>query len=505
MSFLLAFAVCFAGVAGLFYLDRDKSVRTSKALWLPVIWLSIIGSRPVTAWLGIWFGIGLGPTAGGLDAQLEGNFVDMLVFMALLAGGIVVLYRRKNRTRAFLRASVPLLIYFTYCLVSVLWSPFTDVAFKRWVKGVGDLVMVLIVVTDGKPIAALQRLFSRVGFILLPASVLLIRYSYLGRGFDPWGNPSNVGVSTNKNSLGLITFVLCLGVLWNVRSLLRAQRQPARNRRLLAQCALLAFGIAVLEMAQSATSISCFILGGGLMLVTGLSWVRRHPSRMDKVVLVTALIAAIAMVSGADETAVHALGRKTDLTGRTQIWKTVIPLAQNPIIGAGFESFWNASSARLAEFTGDEGRMFRNLNSAHNGYIDVYLNLGWIGLCLLVAILISGYRRAGAAFRRDPQTGGLILAFIVTAAIYSITEAGFRLLTPSWMVLLLAIVTASGVSSGCLRTQPAVPSRRRKSRDNSSTPGRNDPPASGRADADEAPDWTTVESNLRLVPSRPTL
>src|SRR5208282_1079520 len=50
--------------------------------------------------------------------------------------------------------------------VSVSWSPYPGVAFKRWIKAIGDLVMVLVVVTEADPIAAFRRLFSRVGFIL---------------------------------------------------------------------------------------------------------------------------------------------------------------------------------------------------------------------------------------------------------------------------------------------------------------------------------------------------
>ncbi len=33
-------------------------------------------------------------------------------------------------------------------------------------------------------------------------------------------------------------------------------------------------------------------------------------------------------------------------------------------------------------------------NEAHNGYIEVYLNLGWLGLGLIALILGQGYRRA---------------------------------------------------------------------------------------------------------------
>ena len=41
-----------------------------------------------------------------------------------------------------------------------------------------------------------------------------------------------------------------------------------------------------------------------------------------------------------------------------------------------------------------------------------------------------------------------MLAYVTTATFYSITEAGFRVLTPSWIFLLLAVVGSSGVSAG---------------------------------------------------------
>ena len=85
--------------------------------------------------------------------------------------------------------------------------------------------------------------------------------------------------------------------------------------------------------------------------------------------------------------------------------------------------------------------------SAHNGYIEVYLDLGWIGVCLIALILISGYRRAIKAFQRDRELGSLFLAYVATATIYSITEAGFRVLTASWIFLLVS----------CGRCETALP------------------------------------------------
>ena len=73
-------------------------------------------------------------------------------------------------------------------LVSLLWSDFPDVAFKRWTKALGDLVMVLVVLSDREPISAVKRLFSRTEFLLIPLSVLLIKYyPTLGRGLRSLG------------------------------------------------------------------------------------------------------------------------------------------------------------------------------------------------------------------------------------------------------------------------------------------------------------------------------
>ncbi len=135
----------------------------------------------------------------------------------------------RRKTSALLAVSGPIIIYFLYCLISVAWSPIPGPAFKRWTKAIGDLVMVLIVLTDGQPVAALRRLYSRVGFILFPVSVLLIRYTDLGRGYTPDGAPENTGVTTNKNTLGLIVFIVLLGALWNLRALLIDKEAPNRG------------------------------------------------------------------------------------------------------------------------------------------------------------------------------------------------------------------------------------------------------------------------------------
>ena len=454
----LASLICACGIIGLFYLDRDKTVRTSKALWLPVIYLWIVGSRAVSLWLRI-------TPAAGTNVQLDGSPLDAAVLGVLLIAAIAVLVRRGQRALSFITVNWPILIYFLYCLISVVWSYHPDVAFKRWIKSIADLAMCLVIVTDPQPAAALRRLISRVGFLLLPVSVLLIKYyGDLGRGYSPEGLPMNTGVTTFKNELGLLVFVVSVYTFWHVITLLRARSRPNRTRHLLAQGALLAFGVSLFVMANSQTSIACFILGCGLILVTGLRATRSRPAIVPALCLLLLLTGALTVFFGGGADVARAMGRDANFSGRTDIWAALIKAAPNAIVGAGFESFWISPNVLTFQHILEAGNWYHpeGLNESHNGYLEVYVNLGLVGVGLILWILISGYKRATAAFRRNPSLGGLMLAYIMSSVFYNFTEAGFRMVSLMWIFLLLAMVSASGIAAGIFGSEmPGISNPRR--------------------------------------------
>ena len=70
-------AYCIA-ILGLFWLDRDEGYKASKALWIPVVWMLIAGSRMVSEWLQV-------APATTVDQYLEGSPLDRLVLGGLLA------------------------------------------------------------------------------------------------------------------------------------------------------------------------------------------------------------------------------------------------------------------------------------------------------------------------------------------------------------------------------------------------------------------------------------
>jgi len=410
----------------LFRLNRNPKVRTSKALWIPTMWLFFGASRNVSEWL---------QRGGGVSDYSEGSALDRNVFTAILALGVIVLVMRRRRVGALLRSNGPILLYFLYCGISILWSDFPDVGGKRWFRACGDVVMVLIVLSDPDWLAAFKRLLARLGFTLVPISILFIRYyPELGRRYSRGGQPSWVGVATDKNALGMLCLVFGLAAIFRFLVIYRGEEGDRKTGPLIAQGALIAMTAYLIREANSATALSCFLLAGGVMVLTCLFPKLRRPALVHLMVGAGLSVAFSALFLGIGSNLVNDLGRESTLTGRTTIWHFALQQVRNPLLGEGFESFWLGS--RLQTVRED---ISQALNQAHNGYLEIYLNLGWVGVALLAGLIVTGYRRIVPAVRRQTQAGSLRLAYFIVTIAYNFTEAGFKMMHPIWIVFLVSI------------------------------------------------------------------
>ena len=87
----LATALCVAFVLYLFWVDARRS-DVSNALWIPLIWMFLAGSRFVSHWLNV--GVPM-PADVAMDVYLDGSPLDRTVFSALIAAGAIVPLRRR--------------------------------------------------------------------------------------------------------------------------------------------------------------------------------------------------------------------------------------------------------------------------------------------------------------------------------------------------------------------------------------------------------------------------
>src|SRR5215469_3423606 len=200
-----------AMIAGLFYITREQVV-TSRALWIPFLWFAIVGSRPLSMWLNVQREV------SALTQYTDSSPVDAAFFAVLIAASALVLNRRWNYVRRVAQLNLPILIYFVYCAASISWTDDPVIAVKRWVKALGEFLVILVLLSDPNPMAACKRLFSRISFLLIPLSILFIYFvPSMGSSYDPTDNKTiYFGVCTWKNQLGVLCLVCGITSLWQL-------------------------------------------------------------------------------------------------------------------------------------------------------------------------------------------------------------------------------------------------------------------------------------------------
>jgi len=423
----IALILYVVGILAFLWMDRDRDARTSWALWIPTIWFLIASSRMVSQWLSGQ------PEFAKPEEYLEGSPLDRNIFTMLIVAAIAVLISRGQRSGSVLVRNWPILLFFMFCLISATWSDFPFVAFKRWTKAVGNFLMVMVVVTDPNPRAAVHRLLVRSAAVLVPVSVLFIKYyPEYGRGYLAWvWTPVYVGVGTTKNALGYVCLICGLASYWRLLEAFRTDRGTLRRRRIVAHVLFLALTAWLFNKADSSTSLASFGLGVFLMTVAATRLGRR-PVVIHVIAVLLLAVSASVLSFDATEYVTEGLGRDASLSGRTELWRNILDYANAPWLGTGFESFW---LGRRSEYFWK--LIWWHPNQAHNGYLETYINLGWVGIGFLAIMIVHGYRTAVKACRTNPEVGPMQLAYVVVALAYNLTEAAFKGIHPVWITFLL--------------------------------------------------------------------
>lgn len=414
-------------LVALFCFDPAREPKVSAALWVPVIWLFIAGSRLPSVWLS---GGQAGTIAGALQ---EGNPLDRTFWTGLIVLAFGILVSRSFNWTGFFRRNFALTAFLCFALLSVVWSDFPDVALKRWFRDSGAYLAILVVATDPRPLDAVRTVLRRFTYLIIPLSILLIKYyPQFGKRYDFWtGQGFYTGASTSKNMLGVLCLLSGLFLFWDTLTRWSDRKQRRLKSIIMVNVALLAMTLWLLHIADSATSRTCLALGCLVIAAAHSQSSQRRPGLLKVLVPASFLAyAALAFGFGLKGDFASAVGRNSTLTDRTLIWNAVLSVHTNALVGTGYQSFW--LGPRLAEVWKIS---VPGINEAHDGYLETYLNLGYLGLCLLVGFLIASYRNI--CRRLDPLTslGSLTFALWVVLLFYNVTEAalGGGLL---WLTLL---------------------------------------------------------------------
>lgn len=276
---------------------------------------------------------------------------------------------------------------------------------------------------------ALPRLLCQ-AFLLMGLGSLVMVFAFPSIGVHPEVNPGMWrGMWYEKNQMGAVMAAGSIAGAALIASRSGAARLGAFT---IAICVLL------LLATQSKTALLCMLAGTGL--ITGLTLMRRAGPAGAVVMAwvgVVALGAGIAFFMVAPEAVFELLGKDPSLTGRTDIWASLMRrAADRPLLGYGYSAFWGLDSVP-ANWVRAETHW--EVPSAHNGWIEVLIQLGRVGAVavgatMLMAVVATIWRLGGDAGRQGYWAAGYLISFLIL----SMSESVLMLHHNLWWVLFVA-------------------------------------------------------------------
>ena len=424
--------------------DRRREYIPSWGLWIPIAWLVLTIARPVNYWLNP------APIGGLVNDNIDDIYnsaVNRNVLIVLMTLGLIILARRRIGWSSWLKNNRILLALFIYMGISILWSDFIGVSFKRWFRAIGDLMMTLIVLTEKHPDEAIQCVLRRSAIILIVLSVILINFfPQLGvKAFSGTG-ASWVGVTSHKNQLGILTCVSAVFLVWSLfTNKVKSNGKNLIDIAVLLMALWLLFGFGIPTGGTSMTSKVIFVISCLFLWALGKFRIL-VPEILNRLVIVIFFSSALFFLIGEafivdilSKDVLTPLGRDVTLTGRTDLWKELVAIGNmHPILGSGYGGFWVEGNHKLDLLW---ERFPWTPNQAHNGYLEVYISLGIAGLVLLVGLISSVYKKIMSLLARDIGFGRFRITLFFMILIYNLTESSMTRPTNFlWFLFLILAV-----------------------------------------------------------------
>jgi exopolysaccharide production protein ExoQ len=338
-----------------------------------------------------------------LAISADGDPTKQLVFLGFYAAGLALLLSHA-RASSLLFLGVPLILLLAWCFASAGWSGMPVGTVRRATALLGTILIgayagLRLRWTDMLRLLSYVTVATLLGSLTVAAVAPSLGLDFEGRlrGFFP-----------DKNALGSYTALALLAVL---------ARLP-ESKGLCARAGdviLCLLCLPCLVSAHSATQVPTLGVALVLLLATraargGHTWLFALVPLACSATIVSLLVVPSEIGQWTD-----LLGRDADLSGRTLIWRFVLAkIAEQPLLGYGYGVFWIGSQAPGAEFW---KVAHQALLHAHNGYLQLLLDVGTIGTGLFAAAFFTLVGRLGWLVRYgdDPQVAWIValLGFFV--------------------------------------------------------------------------------------------
>ncbi|MCU4181135.1 O-antigen ligase family protein [Bosea sp. BH3] len=351
-----------------------------------------------------------------------------------------------------LARSWPMMLFFAWAFLSLIWSEAPGTTFNG-LFSLASLVVVSVLITASLRPNEVVRAILYAGLILGAASIFwsLFVPSQGVHQLSDAGQSVHAGnwrgVFIHKNSLGQTCAMIAVLALFADRASVSVFTKWS------------VFGLMVLLILLSASGSARVILIAAPVIVIFYVF---FPRWMHSFILMAFAILALFLYFFIADI-LSLLGRDATLTGRTVLWELALSyISEKLFIGYGF-------MAPYSDFAFQAQRR-ANVFEPHNGFLDIALGLGCVGLAIFVFALFRALRASRRLYLTHGWEGrgalglaGLTSAWII--ACFAESAARPTGATAALGFLSLGVMTYSGFrNQASLRDGSAVPLQRRAER-----------------------------------------
>jgi O-antigen ligase len=390
--------------------------------------------------------VGLAPFASHSDIDASeaagGSAVRQIVLLGLCGALTPFVLNRLSYFRALLARERLLVLIVAWSGLSILWALAPDIAFRRWALAV---VVIFLVAS----LCALINDTRRIHYIALVATGLVMSANYLVIVSMPEvGLETEVrgtywtGIQPHKNGAGLVAAIAIL--VW-----LFAWRRFAPSWVMLGGA-----GLWLIFLVQTGSRTSQFALVMAIACTVMLSMDSQHLRRAAIFLVVSVLLIGVSMLLTGIlpvESVLAAIFGETTFTGRTVLWSFLISqIHARPIQGIGFGSFWGVSAA--GPINASEHDWFATTVQGHNGYLDITVTTGVVGLALCLLFLTGPVRSLAGEGSRVETRHRAFCAVWIFALFHNIAESSIlRGDSILWIMTLISVIVLRSKSREALR------------------------------------------------------
>lgn len=360
----------------------------------------------------------------------ETRHENKIFWTAIAALAVVLAVRHSSRlTRLTLPPHIIcLLAYLAFAGASVLWAFKPELSLTRFVQQVMIVTSIILPAMLASPTADMVRsLFLCFAF----ASILNLVFVF---GGSPMivdkvavGYP---GYFPGKNYLGE-----CAAIAF----LLSLHEMLYRGVRRASGIIIAGVAIALIFFSNSKTSLGLALVAP---VLAGFTLLASRKMRISPAIILLSIPLCYALLSIVSNSSVfgrfsYILYGDSSLTGRMVIWDFArFEIARKPLLGWGYQSFWLVGPDGPS--VTDARGWVRYMPNSHNGYYDTMLEMGYVGLTLLVIFIIATLHAIGRMADRSSVRTWLVLSLALFIIVYNFLEStwmrGFEFL---WLVFLI--------------------------------------------------------------------